>query len=202
MWGQPNSQTPATEPGCSPNHKQIPCRRPPQLQRLQGSQQKQGPKSEEKMLWPCEPGSWGWTEQKLWVPSARPAPSHCSLSRHHPRCHRGRLGTSTRLSSGLRPGNPLGEKGEGWLPAGLPSLHPFLPGPLRLAELSAAVPDVNQQHHHQLPAGKSALWLHGAPHFVTGAQWQPTPVFLPRKSHGQRNLVGYSPWGWKMLKKV
>ena len=28
-------------------------------------------------------------------------------------------------------------------------------------------------------------------------QWQPTPVFLPGKSHGQRNLVGYSPWGHK-----
>ena len=22
-----------------------------------------------------------------------------------------------------------------------------------------------------------------------------TPVFLPGKSHGQRSLVGYSPWG-------
>ena len=28
-------------------------------------------------------------------------------------------------------------------------------------------------------------------------KWQPTPVFLPEKSHGQRNLVGYSPWGHK-----
>ena len=27
--------------------------------------------------------------------------------------------------------------------------------------------------------------------------WQPTPVFLPRKSNGQRSLVGYSPWGQK-----
>ena len=27
--------------------------------------------------------------------------------------------------------------------------------------------------------------------------WQPTPVFLPGKSHGQRSLVGYSPWGHK-----
>ena len=27
--------------------------------------------------------------------------------------------------------------------------------------------------------------------------WQPTPVFLPGESHGQRNLVGYSPWGRK-----
>ena len=25
--------------------------------------------------------------------------------------------------------------------------------------------------------------------------WQPTPVFLPREPHGQRSLVGYSPWG-------
>ena len=28
-------------------------------------------------------------------------------------------------------------------------------------------------------------------------KWQPTPVFLPGKSHGQRSLVGYSPWGYK-----
>ena len=25
--------------------------------------------------------------------------------------------------------------------------------------------------------------------------WQPTPVFLPGESHGQRSLVGYNPWG-------
>ena len=25
----------------------------------------------------------------------------------------------------------------------------------------------------------------------------PTPVFLPAESHGQRSLVGYSPWGLK-----
>ena len=24
---------------------------------------------------------------------------------------------------------------------------------------------------------------------------QPTPVFLPEKSNGQRSLAGYSPWG-------
>ena len=28
-------------------------------------------------------------------------------------------------------------------------------------------------------------------------QWQPTPVSLPGKSHGQRCLVGCSPWGRK-----
>ena len=28
-------------------------------------------------------------------------------------------------------------------------------------------------------------------------KWQPTPVFLPGKSHGQRTLVRYGPWGPK-----
>ena len=28
-------------------------------------------------------------------------------------------------------------------------------------------------------------------------KWQSTPVLLPGKSHGQRSLVGYSPWGRK-----
>ena len=27
-----------------------------------------------------------------------------------------------------------------------------------------------------------------------GRKWHPTPVFLPGKSHGQRNLGDYSPW--------
>ena len=31
-----------------------------------------------------------------------------------------------------------------------------------------------------------------------GNKWQPTPVFLPgEESHGQRSLVGCSPWGCK-----
>jgi len=28
-------------------------------------------------------------------------------------------------------------------------------------------------------------------------KWQPIPVFLPGKSHGQRSMAGYSPWGHK-----
>ena len=28
-------------------------------------------------------------------------------------------------------------------------------------------------------------------------KWQSTPVLLPGKSHGQRSLVGYSPWAHK-----
>ena len=30
-------------------------------------------------------------------------------------------------------------------------------------------------------------------------KWQPTPVFLPRELHGQKNMVGYSPRGHKEL---
>ena len=30
-----------------------------------------------------------------------------------------------------------------------------------------------------------------------GGHGKPTPVFLPGKFHGQRSLVGYTPWGCK-----
>ena len=30
-------------------------------------------------------------------------------------------------------------------------------------------------------------------------KWQPTPVFLLGKSHGQRSLEGYSPWDHQQL---
>ena len=30
--------------------------------------------------------------------------------------------------------------------------------------------------------------------------WQPTPLFLPGKSHGQRSLAGYSPCGHKRVR--
>ena len=29
-------------------------------------------------------------------------------------------------------------------------------------------------------------------------KWQPTPVFVPGESHGQRSLAGYSPWGCRV----
>ena len=31
-------------------------------------------------------------------------------------------------------------------------------------------------------------------------KWQPTPIFLPGKSHGQRNPVVSSPWGHKRVR--
>ena len=35
-----------------------------------------------------------------------------------------------------------------------------------------------------------------------GRKWQPTPVFLPGKSHGRRILAGSSPWGSKRHDRV
>ena len=33
-------------------------------------------------------------------------------------------------------------------------------------------------------------------------KWQPIPVSLPGKSHGQRSQAGYSPWGHKEAGKI
>ena len=33
-------------------------------------------------------------------------------------------------------------------------------------------------------------------------KWQPAPVSLPGKSHGQWSLAGYSPWGHKVSDKT
>ena len=32
-----------------------------------------------------------------------------------------------------------------------------------------------------------------------GNEWQPSPIFLPGKPHGQRSLAGYSPRGHKRV---
>ena len=44
---------------------------------------------------------------------------------------------------------------------------------------------------------------HGFDPWVRNIPWRkarhPTPGFLPGKSHGQRSLAGYSPWGCKEL---
>ena len=41
----------------------------------------------------------------------------------------------------------------------------------------------------------------GSGRFPGGRYGNPTPGFLPGKSHGQRRLVGYSPQGLKELDK-
>ena len=51
-----------------------------------------------------------------------------------------------------------------------------------------ANPPVNAGHIYLIPGVGEIPW---------NKKWQPTPVFLPGKFHGERNLVGYSPWGCK-----
>ena len=43
--------------------------------------------------------------------------------------------------------------------------------------------------------GKASAYNAGDPGSIPGSE--PTPVFMPGKSHGPRSLVGYSPWGHK-----
>ena len=31
-------------------------------------------------------------------------------------------------------------------------------------------------------------------------KWQPTPILFPGKSHGQRSLTGYRPWGCRRVR--
>jgi len=40
------------------------------------------------------------------------------------------------------------------------------------------------------------LWVRKIP---WRRKWQPTPGFLPKEPHGQRNLAGYSPWGHRRV---
>ena len=68
--------------------------------------------------------------------------------------------------------------------------------------------DIDQDLLHKAPlvaqTVKSICLQWGRPRFYPQVgriswrkKWQPTPVFLPGKSHGCRSLVGYSPWGCK-----
>ena len=41
---------------------------------------------------------------------------------------------------------------------------------------------------------RDADLMHRLGRFPWGRKCQPTPVFLPGKSHGWRSLTGYSPW--------
>ena len=56
--------------------------------------------------------------------------------------------------------------------------------------------------------GRLAVFLNQMPQILPGGpciwlylrrRWHPTPVLLPGKYHGQRSLVGCSPWGLEEL---
>ena len=46
---------------------------------------------------------------------------------------------------------------------------------------------------------RTLLGVDGMGKIPRNRAWQPIPVLLPGDSHGQRNLVGYSPWHHKDL---
>ena len=48
-----------------------------------------------------------------------------------------------------------------------------------------------------LPLGRNKLQPGMQPSGIPSKKWQPIPVFLSGKFHGQRSLAGYSPWGHK-----
>ena len=51
--------------------------------------------------------------------------------------------------------------------------------------------------------GKEAAWNSGDVDLILWRnKWLSTPVFLPGDFHGQRGLLGYSPWGHKELDRT
>ena len=52
------------------------------------------------------------------------------------------------------------------------------------------------------PVQETQVWFPGGKNLLEKIPWRrewlPTPVFLPGEFHGQRNLVGYSPWGLRV----
>ena len=52
-------------------------------------------------------------------------------------------------------------------------------------------------HFSSADSGHSSVPTLGVSTLEKRRKWQPTPVFLPGEPHGQRSLVGYSPWGCK-----
>ena len=53
---------------------------------------------------------------------------------------------------------------------------------------------------HKEPACQCRRFLPWVRKIPWRKKWQPTPVFLPGKSHGQRSLVGHGPWNLKRVR--
>ena len=60
-----------------------------------------------------------------------------------------------------------------------------------LAALTVKNPPANAGDAGSIPGKGKTPWKR---------KWQPTPVFLPGKFHGERNLVGYSPRDCKRVR--
>ena len=65
-------------------------------------------------------------------------------------------------------------------------------GPAR-SELPALVPPVSPTHTGGTSGKRICLQCRRCRKIPWRRKWNPTPVFLPGESHGQRSLAGYSP---------
>ena len=65
----------------------------------------------------------------------------------------------------------------------------FLPGNPRDRGVWWAVSLGSHRVRHDWSDSSSSIGI------IRRRQWHPTPVLLPGKSHGQRSLEGWSPWG-------
>ena len=70
----------------------------------------------------------------------------------------------------------------------------FPKGHQRLPKWSSGKEPACQRRRHK--RCRFNLWVGKIP---WRRKWQPTPVFLTGKFHGQKSLVGYGPWGSKEL---
>ena len=88
------------------------------------------------------------------------------------------------------PPPPAGRREAVAAPRALSSLRskPRSPSPLERPFSGCVITD------HRLGLHRFEPWIRKIP---WRRKWQPTPVFLPGKSHGQRILAGYSPWDHK-----
>ena len=112
-------------------------------------------------------------------PLSSPSPPAFSLSQHqglilwpHPRCkHRGEQGSCSSYSF------------VSWVLKTVTSIQIGFSGGSVVKSQSANVGSI--------PGLKRCLG---------GEKWELTPIFLPGKSHRQRSLAGYSPWGCKRIR--
>ena len=66
-------------------------------------------------------------------------------------------------------------------------------GMLEFSSFRPELPSLVAQRLKRLPARQETRFNPWVGKIPWRRKWQPTPVFLPGKSHGQRSLVGYSP---------
>ena len=98
---------------------------------------------------------------------------------------------SSRRATGGRARNPGGS--EAWQRAASPPPGPYQPGQVLPCLMPAVVqnPEYFGRVCLQCRRCRFDSWVGKIP---WRRKWQPTPVFLPGDSHGQRSLAGYSLW--------